>query len=125
MTTLFMAPVGNGPITESAFPDGTTARASAGGPAQIPDPDFVAALQSGWIFVSGIGPTSQRATWLGGPVPNTLTAGILGGTPDDAARHALLQVAPPYFYYDSTLAKMIFYDAATTSWRDPANGNSV
>jgi hypothetical protein len=114
MTCLFLAPP-TAPVTESVFPDGAIARANAGCPASIPDPDFVAALQSGWIFVSGIGPTSQRATWLGGPVPNTLTAGITGGTPDDAARHALLQVAPPYFYYDTNLAKMIFYDAGTST----------
>jgi hypothetical protein len=115
MTTRFLAPISNGPVTASVFPDSPISyEANAGGIADIADSDFVAAFTEGWIPVGGVGPTSGRAAWLADPAAAAWSAGL----PD-------LQIAPPLFYFDQTLAKLIFYDAVTSTWRDPANGNSV
>ncbi|MGO8859078.1 MAG: hypothetical protein ACLQO1_25780 [Steroidobacteraceae bacterium] len=114
-TTLFLAPPN--PVTVSAvFSDSANSyQASANGPVQIADSDFLAALDSGFIPVGGIGPTSGRAAWLAGPA-----AAIWSGNLPN------LPVAPPLWFYDQTLGgKMIFYDVTTSTWRDPANGNSV
>jgi hypothetical protein len=103
------------PVTTSVFPDSPVGyEANAGCPAQIADSDFVAAFNSGWIPVGGVGPTSGRAAWLSGPAATAWTESLPG-----------LQIAPPLFYYDTTLAKLVFYDSVTSTWRDPANGNSV
>jgi hypothetical protein len=97
------------------FPDSpATYQAAADCPAQIADSDFVAAFNAGWIPVGGVGPTSGRAAWLAGPAAAAWLAGLPG-----------LPVAPPLFYYDTTLAKLVFYDPVTSTWRDPANGSSV
>jgi hypothetical protein len=89
-------------------------QANAGGIADILDSDFVAAFEAGWIPVGGVGPTSGRPAWLAGPAATVWSNNLPG-----------LQIAPPLFYYDTTLAKLIFYDTVTSTWRDPANGNSV
>lgn len=113
-TTLFLAPP-NPPFVNATFPDSVASyEAAAGGPVSIADSDFLAALDSGFIPVGGIGPTSGRAAWLAGPVA-AIWAGSLPNLP----------VAPPLWFYDQTLGKMIFYDETTATWRDPANGGAV
>jgi len=115
MTTRFLAAPSNGPVTNSVFPDSAaTYQALAGGIADIADSDFVAAFNAGWIPVGGVGPTSGRAAWLSGPAATAWLNGLPG-----------LQLAPPLFYFDLTLSKLVFYDTVTSTWRDPANGNSV
>jgi hypothetical protein len=36
-----------------------------------------------------------------------------------------LQVAAPLFYYDTSRAKLVLYDPATSAWRGGTDGNAV
>lgn len=115
MTTRFLAAPSNGPTTCSVFPDNAaTYQVAAGGVADIPDSDFVPAFNANWIPVGGVGPTSGRAAWLAGTAASIWSNGLPN-----------LLMGSPLFYYDTTLSKLVFYDSTTSTWRDPANGNSV
>lgn len=129
----FMAP-SNAPLLSSNFPTEVNApgyQASAGNFADINDASFVNAINSGWILIGGVGPTSGRAAWLAGLGANTWLG--INGNPTEPPLANIPQpfqvqstpVAPPLWYIDTTLQKCIFYDSTTSAWRDPISGNSV